>query len=265
MKVMFFVLPMIFGGLCAPFAAVLTKKFGARIICTLFSFLGTCAWLAGVYFGQNTDSESLEKLKIEWETQDLGDCIIRGEMEPDVSKCILVKKLWQFLTCITIAGLFHGGVLVNAPVEVNRWVESKERGFWNAVVWSGSSVGALWIAPTFKHLIDVFDGNWMNSLLMLVSVQGFVLFMTSLVLIEPPNDDLQKQNEVTKCSFKHLWKIPIFKAYLGTQMFYAVWRSGAMNYLVNYRVVLSKYQIKYKIIKNDELSQFGFKSGALGL
>lgn len=242
MKVMFFVLPMIFGGLCAPFAAVLTKKFGARIICTLFSFLGTCAWLAGVYFGQNTDSESLEKLKIEWETQDLGDCVIRGEMEPDVSKCILVKKLWQFLTCITIAGLFHGGVLVNAPVEVNRWVESKERGFWNAVVWSGSSVGALWIAPTFKHLIDVFDGNWMNSLLMLVSVQGFVLFMTSLVLIEPPNDDLQKQNEVTKCSFKHLWKIPIFKAYLGTQMFYAVWRSGAMNYLVNYAEVIKNFE-----------------------
>ena len=130
MKAMFFVLPMIFGGLCAPFAAVLTKKFGARIICTLFSFLGTCAWLAGVHFGQNTDEEGLKELASEFQ----GNCTYRGDVQEDVTVCILKGKLYKFLACIAVAGLFHGGVLVNAPIEVNRWVGKDERGFWNSVV-----------------------------------------------------------------------------------------------------------------------------------
>lgn len=196
-KVMFVVFPMICGGLFAPVAAKLCKKYTTRVVCVCCSLLGSISWFAAVFVGK-------------------------------------LHNLGLFLTFVAFAGLFHGGVLVNAPIEVNRWVSPQSRAKWNAVVWAGSSFGALWIGPVFKAFIPDVEDGWFTSLGILVGLQAVMLLFTSWMLREPSEKENTNPEPNQKCSFKKLWKFRLFRIYLSLQIFYGLWRSGTTVYLVNY-------------------------------
>lgn len=134
-----------------------------------------------------------------------------------------------FIAFVGLAGLCHGGVLVNAPVEINRWWPKKKRGVVNAIVWSGSSVGGIWISPVGKRLIAYFDAKnssdlvakandtlaanpesgsfeeqqepatgWIQAMYYFSIVQGVIMLATCLLLRNPKRqfDDLEDERAI---------------------------------------------------------------------
>ena len=133
---------------------------------------------------------------------------------------------------ITISGALFGGILVAAPIEVNKWFSAEQRSTANALVWTGSSIGALWIGPVFAKISEIT--NWNQSLLILGIMQTKVIILASLFLKENSNKQLAIDNRVERVGFKVLWSFQLFKVYLMLQFCYVLWRAGYMVFLPEY-------------------------------
>lgn len=182
------------GGLAGILIAILCKKFGARPICVLCSLLGTISWLVASLY-------------------------VAPKFKPGNPARSLDYKVFILFT--GIAGLCHGGVLVNAPVEINKWFPRSKRSVANAVVWAGSSFGAIWIPPTFKKIIQIVDQQaaatlpaaealapnqessssnvrntgWLDSLTYLAIIQGVIMVITCCLLREPERPFLDQSDQ----------------------------------------------------------------------
>merc|ERR1711976_172374 len=111
-----------------------------------------------------------------------------------------------------------GGILVAAPIEVNKWFSSEQRSTANALVWTGSSVGALWIGPTFARISEAT--SWNYSLMILGVVQALVILVAAGFLKESPNPEFALQNQIERVGFGRLWGVTLFKVYLMLQFCY---------------------------------------------
>jgi len=235
------------GGLFSIIIAKLCKHFGARPICVICSLIGTLSWMiasgyvAGKKVKYNTEAE-------------------RGTGQVP----------YIFISFVGLAGLCHGGVLVNAPVEVNRWFKEEKRGLVNAIVWSGSSFGQIIFGISFSALTQ--EIGWIDSLFWLTAIQGVIMFATCLTLVDPPKNFLKNRttersdlelldNEKAELSpestsnsensnnsgnlnnsesesetvhFKQLNKYRLYKVYILSQVFYGLWRCGVTTFFVSY-------------------------------
>lgn len=205
------------GGVAAMIIAKLCRKFGARPICVICSLTGTAAWiLASNYVGPNTQYEGGHK---------------------------------YLLIFLAIAGFCHGGVLVNAPVEVNRWWPKTKRSIVNSIVWSGSSFGAIIYPLCYnkcRSLIErkrLEEGNnddsqdWLKAMFYITLVQGVIMLGTCLTLRDPKYDfakEEAKSKDDQEVTFKGLFKFKLYKVYILSQVFYGFWRSGTTTWIAAY-------------------------------
>merc|ERR1712173_178934 len=113
------------------------------------------------------------------------------ESNNSMSSLSFLDSWTSYITLITISGAFLGGVLVAAPIEVNKWFSSEQRSTANALVWTGSSVGALWIGPVFAKISE--NTNWNQSLIILGAIQMVVILIASLFLKENEDKEFEKQ------------------------------------------------------------------------
>jgi len=203
-KVLFIVLPMCAGGLLSPIAAIICRKYSAKLFCLTASIIGGFCFILANYAAMPESSLNGGFL----------DC-------------------WAcYITLITISGALFGGILVAAPIEVNKWFSAEQRSTANALVWTGSSIGALWIGPVFAKISE--HTNWNQSLLILGIMQTTVIILAALFLKENSNKQLAIDNRVERVGFKVLWNFQLFKVYLMLQFCYVLWRAGYMVFLPEY-------------------------------
>jgi len=251
------------GGMAGFFINLLCKRFGVRPICVICSLMGTLGWLLATHY-------------------------VVPRYNPDDETRSLGYK--SFIMFTGLAGLCHGGVLVNAPVEINRWFPRDRRAVANAIVWSGSSLGAIWIPPALEAIIEAVDNSkedeyaeqgesarkvgWVHSMHWLAVVQGIILVATCALLKDPKRPFLDQSNDGDDDSYdeevsekplmgnedspissnskiadlkgktgsggpveptlKELNKYRLYKVYIAMQIFYGLWRSGVVTYLVIY-------------------------------
>ena len=215
---------MTMGGIAAMMIAKLCRKFGARPICVVCSLTGTAAWvMASSYVGPRTQNQE-------------------GGHK-------------YLLLALAVAGFCHGGVLVNAPVEVNRWWPKTKRSIVNAIVWSGSSFGAIVYPICYNGFIKMIEEkraesndldssqDWLKAMFYMTIIQGVIMFGTCLTLKNPKYDYAKeeanianqgKSQEEQEVTFKGLFKFKLYKVYILAQVFYGFWRSGATTWLAAY-------------------------------
>merc|ERR1712168_822576 len=222
--ILFLVLPQVFSGLLAPIVAILCNKFQVKYILIIFILLGSSFGISATYF------KSL--------------------------------SFASFVALLTLSGTFLGSLMIIAPVEVNKWFSPKDRVIANAIVFTGSSLGALWIGPLSAYLMKLYgfvnitkenlsvcDHNemvktetnnsdiqiethnkfaWMESLLTLYIIQFVLCAFASLIFFKkiPDIKNYSKENQYNRPGFKVLTKIKLYKYYLAFITFYTLWRAG---------------------------------------
>lgn len=129
---------------------------------------------------------------------------------------------------LIIYGIFQCGLIVAAPIEVNKWFPPEQRSTANGLVFTGSCIGGLYIGPSLVGISTAT--TWKTSLVYLSIFQVLILLIASILLKTPPN----QQEIKTRASFSEIWKYPLFKIYLLMQAFYCIWRSGYFVYLIDY-------------------------------
>jgi len=200
--------PMIMGGLAAPLAAWLCTIYAVRKICIFGALSGFTLLFSSVYF--------------------------------DLS-------FLPFILLTSVAGFFHGSVLVSAPVEVNKWFEPEQRPVANALVWTGSSLGALWVGPAITY-VGYLSGsgneqsNWKFAVMALSTLQLIGIVLASCFLKTADDDSLLEKNKFQKSSLLYLLqRFPRYKLYLLSQFGYTFWRSAYYVYLVDFAMTSMKF------------------------